>query len=224
MQHKRYAVLICFFVGFLSAQPRMMLALGGGFYEPQLPGFDSNTQFPKTGFFSRNLLLGYSFSYQFFYNARVGLTSLNSLQSGKIENGAAFSRRLVYRLLTVETFFIFKRRMEFNFTLAPMWNKGTISLNTQSSNDDWNALLSSYGNQDVALKSDDIMRARWFGFASLIGFRFYIFSWLAADVKAGFMNNYYKPEQWKFQGKSIQGPELKIDKLPLFTAGIVVGW
>jgi len=210
--------------GLILAQPRIMVNLNGGYYEPKLPGFDANDQFPSTNIFTKNILLGYGFSYQFFYNARLGVTTLNSFQTGKIQNGARFSRRLAYRMLTIETFFIFKKRLEWNFTLAPMWNKGVITLDTQSDNDDWNALLSSYGNSSIPLQSGDKMKKSWFGFASFIGFRFYLFPWLAFDVKTGFMNNYYKPENWKFQGKKITGPDLKLDKLPLFTGRIIIGW
>jgi hypothetical protein len=62
--------------------------------------------------------------------------------------------------------------MELNFMLAPMYNKGTVKLTAESSSGDWDTLLGSYGNSSVKLSTDGEMTKRWFGLASMIGFRY----------------------------------------------------
>jgi len=37
----------------------------------------------------------------------------------------------------------------------------------------------------------------------------------------GFLNNNYKKNSWRFQGKKVNGPEMKIDEIPIFTLKVV---
>lgn len=209
----------------LSAQPRLSGYGGIGLYSPSLVGLDSdsNSVIPNTGSGAKNLLLDWGFQYQFYPNARIGLSMFYSLHSGKIGSSDYF-RVLSYRMLTLETFFFLRKRMELNFTLAPMWNKGRISLTASTSTDDWDNLLASYGNGTVSVSSGGSMVKRWFGLGSTIGFRYYIFTWLAVDGKIGFFQNYYSKKNWKLGKKKITGPELRINKLPVYTLHMVIGW
>ena len=37
----------------------------------------------------------------------------------------------------------------------------------------------------------------------------------------GFLNNSYKKDRWRFQGKRVKGPDMKIDDIPIFTLKVV---
>lgn len=208
----------------LQAQPRLMLNIGSGYYEPTAPGFDQNAELPPTNFMSRNVLLGGGVSYQFFYNARIAYEGLHSFQSGTTQSGADFSRLLSYRLISLETYYFMARRMEWNFSFAGVWGRGRIQLTTDGSPTEWTALLQSYGNSAPTISDTEKMTTNWMGFASFIGFRYYLMPWLALDVKTGFMRNYYKRDNWKLQGTTVTGPELDIGDLPLFTGRILFTW
>ncbi len=223
MDRIRLLFIILFLSGEVLALPKIGVQLGFGYYQPDLVGFESNNLFPKTSFFSKNALFGYGFTYQFYANTRVGFTHIFSRQPGKIDN-APFVRYLHYRYLMIQSYYQPRKRLELNFTLAPMWNKGSITLDTKTNYAQWDTLLQSYGNPSVSVPHTTKMTTYWLGFASFVGLRFYIFPWLAVDGKAGFMNNFYNAKKWKFQGKQVRGPELKINKLPLFTVRLVVGW
>lgn len=219
--------LILILSGVVMAQPRLSGHLGLGYYNPQLTGFDTNELFPTAGAFSANILLDYGIYYQFYPNARVGLNLVQSLHFGTLQgdlSGTRFSRYLTYRMLTLESFYFPFRRFEFNFTLAPMWNKATIRIGAESSDEAWDSLLESYENSSVAVKRSNRMVVRFPGLASLLGVRFYLFTWLGIDLKSGFMQNFYNPDKWKFEGEKITGPELKIQKLPVYTLRFVFGW
>lgn len=222
---KRIIIGTGLFFSLSVAQPRISGHAGLGFYSPSLVGLDSdsNSVIPKTGTLARNLLLDWGFDYQFYPNARIGLSLFHSFHSGKIGNSDYF-RVLSYRMITLETFFFLRKRMELNFTLAPMWNKGKITLTATAPTDDWDALLNSYGNGSVPVNAGGAMVKRWFGLGSTIGFRYYIFSWFSVDGKVGFFQNYYSKKNWKLGKKKVTGPELKIKKLPVYTVHLVVGW
>ncbi|MFQ6605841.1 MAG: hypothetical protein ACE5D8_09880 [Fidelibacterota bacterium] len=208
----------------LAGQTKWSFNLGGGYYEPTLTGLKSNTELPSLGFLNTKLLVGFGLSYEFFYNARLGLTNYISYHNGKTTAGASFTRKLTYRTIMLETYFRFLRRFEMNFTLAPMINGGSISLDTSAPVSEWDALLSSFGNSSVSVSDRKKMTTTWLGFSSMIGLRYYLLSWLALDVRAGFMNNWYNEKKWKFQGKTVTGPQLKLDKLPLFSFRLYVTW
>jgi len=209
----------------IHAQPKWSFHLGGGFYSPSL-GFldpDSNSVIPSLSSFSKNILLDWGVKYQFYPNARVGYARSNSYHSGKVGD-SGFLRTISYRMLTFETFYYPRKRMELNFMLAPMYNKGTVKLTAESSSGDWDTLLGSYGNSSVKLSTDGEMTKRWFGLASMIGFRYYVFSWLAVDGKAGFIQNSYSEKKWKLEKEKIDGPTMDIKKLPVFNIHLVLGW
>lgn len=226
MKLQRPFLTIIFFLVFqnLQAQPKWMVNVGGGFYEPTLTGFDTNTEMPATNFMTSKVLYGFGVSYEFFYNARIGLLNYYSFHSGSTVSGIDFSRTLVYRAITLETYFIFLRRFEMNFTLAPMINGGTIRLKTKGAISEWDTLLSSFGNNSIGVPASEKMTITWLGFTSMIGLRYYVFSWLALDVRTGFMNNWYNEKKWKFQGQTVTGPILKLNKLPLFSFRIFLTW
>ena len=119
-----------------SAQPKLSVDLGLGFYQPTLTGFDENESvpFPAAGILNRNLLLNWGVYYEFFSNARVGYNSFTSLELGKLGliNSAEsiFRRTLRYRMFPIETFFRWRPKIELNFTLAPIWGRGRITVDT----------------------------------------------------------------------------------------------
>ena len=116
--------------------------------------------------------------------------------------------------------------MEWNFSLAPTWNKGSIHLDAKGNFTEWDIFLTgfNYTQGSISVISSDQMTTYWFGFASFIGLRYYIRSWCAIDIKAGFMNNYYDHESWKFRGKTVTGPVMNIDALPIVTVKVIFGW
>jgi hypothetical protein len=65
------------------------------------------------------------------------------------------------------------------------------------------------------------MKSDWFGFSGMLGYRYYVRPWMGIDFKAGFLNNSYKKDRWRFQGKRVKGPDLKIDKIPIFSLKLV---
>ena len=138
---------------FVPAQPKLSIDLGIGFYEPTLSGFDENetVQFPTKGIFNRNLLLNWGIYYEFFSNARIGYNSFTSYEIGKdillLNSEAIFRRSINYRLFPIETFFRWKPKIELNFTLAPIWGRGRIELDTTPGDktEDWNFFLNSFG-------------------------------------------------------------------------------
>ena len=107
------------------SQPKLNIQLGGGFYSPSLIGLDpdSNNVLPKASFLSKNLLLNWGIRYQIYPNMRVGYTQSHSLHSGKI-GSSKYWRNIAFRSLSFETFYYLREKMELNFTLAPMINKG----------------------------------------------------------------------------------------------------
>ncbi|NOZ74371.1 MAG: hypothetical protein GXO90_03200 [FCB group bacterium] len=208
----------------LGAQPRLLAGLTGGYYEPTLTGFDTNAEIPTPKFMAKNVLYGLSLEGQVFYNTRITYQGLNSRHSGKTVSGANFSRTLTYRLLSLQTFYWPWRRLELNFSLGAVIGRGVINLNTKNASTDWDALLSSYGNSSIPLSSSDNMTTWWLGYASSIGLRYYLRSWLGLDLKAGFMHNGYRSSAWKFQGKTVTGPSLSLKRLPLFSLQVIFGW
>lgn len=216
-------ILVVFVNAFLLAQPKISGHLELGFYQPDLTGFESNELFPSPSAVTENILLGYGFYYQFYPNARIGYASHVSMEFGNL-NTSAFSRTLIYREIALETFYRPWKRIELNFSLAPMYNSGKIKMTTDSSDQSWDELLVSFGNSSISAERSDEMTASWFGFASAIGVRFYIFTWMGIELKMGFMENYYKSGNWEYQNEKVTGPELKLEDLPVFSSRVVFGW
>ncbi|MDP6033790.1 MAG: hypothetical protein QGH04_08070 [Candidatus Marinimicrobia bacterium] len=209
----------------VTAQPKWSFHFGGGFYSPTLGTLDpdSNSVIPSLSTFSKNMLIDWGVKYQFYPNARIGYARSNSYHTGKIGD-SDYVRTISYRMFTFETFYYPRKRMEINFTLAPMYNKGILKLTSESVAADWNTLLDSYGNSSVNIPTEGEMTKRWFGLASMVGFRYYIFPWLAVDGKAGFIQNSYSEKKWKLENEKLDGPTMNIKKLPVFNIHLVLGW
>ena len=176
-------ILTCsllFATGF--SQPKLNIQLGSGFYSPSLVGLDpdSNNVLPKGSFLSKNLLLNWGVRYQIYPNMRVGYTQSHSLHSGKI-GSSKYWRNIAFRSISFETFYYLRERMELNFTLAPMINKGKISITDEKPSDDMDTLLGSYNNSSVSLKTGGTMTKTWLGFASHVGFRYYFSTLLSVE-------------------------------------------
>lgn len=220
--------------GFLAGQPKISVDLGMGFYEPTLSGFDENesVQFPTKGFFNRNLMINWGVYYEFFNNARIGYNSFTSYEIGKnlsLPNSSAiFRRSLVYRMFPVETYFRWRPNIELNFTLAPIWGRGRIEMDTTPGDKtaDWNFFINSFGGDPDPVEdmgATDVMISDWFGYSSMLGLRYYISSRMAVDLKGGFMNNFYKNDKWRVQRQPITGPKMNINELPIFSLKFVYG-
>jgi len=227
-QSKKYIMFILFYFILFSvtlAQPKITFHLGGGFYSPSL-GYldaDSNSVIPKRTSLGQNILLDWGVKYQFYPNTRIGYSRSNSYHLGKLGD-SDYLRTISYRMITFETFYYPRERMELNFMLAPMYNKGTIKLSSKASSLDWDSILSSFGNSEASLSTEGEMTKRWLGLASMIGFRYYINHWFAVDGKAGFIQNSYSEKKWKLEGKKVEGPTMNIKKLPVFKVHFIFGW
>ena len=237
LQFKSIPLLL--FMVSLYSQPKISIDLGTGFYEPTMKGFDSNelVSFPTGNILTRNLLINFSVYYEFFHNARVGYNVLKSIDVGRLEGFATskpvFYRTINYRMIPLETFFRIKPKVELNFTLTPIWGRSRLILETKPSSsdgsgvntitDDWNELLNSFGDEDPLsqVASENTMVTDWLGYSGMLGYRYYIRPWICIDVKMGFLNNNYKKNKWRFQGKTVKGPEMKIDEIPIFTFKVV---
>lgn len=233
------SIPLLFFMVSLYSQPKISIDLGTGFYEPTMKGFDSNelVSFPTGNILTRNLLINFSVYYEFFHNARVGYNVLKSIDIGRLEGFATskpvFYRTINYRMIPLETFFRIKPKVELNFTLTPIWGRSRLILETKPSSsdgsgvntitDDWNELLNSFGDEDPLsqVASENTMVTDWLGYSGMLGYRYYIRPWIGIDIKMGFLNNNYKKNKWRFQGKTVKGPEMKIDEIPIFTFKVV---
>ena len=164
-------------------------------------------------------MINWGVYYEFFNNARIGYNSFTSYEIGKnlsLPNSSAiFRRSLVYRMFPVETYFRWRPNIELNFTLAPIWGRGRIEMDTTPGDKtaDWNFFINSLGgNPDPVedMGATDVMISDWFGYSSMLGLRYYISSRMAVDLKGGFMNNFYKNDKWRVQRQPITGPKINI--------------
>ena len=229
----KYILIFTFLLSSFSgvkAQPKLSIDLGLGLYQPTLDGFDDKSVFPPETFFNRNLLLNYGIYYEFFSNARIGYNTFTSFDIGEFvfdEFNGAFIRTIHYRIFALETFFRWKPKIELNFTLSPVWGRGSIRVETEPSDmvDDWNELLNNFGEDSPMEKmvASEAMRKSWVGYTGIIGIRYYLSSRLAIDLKSGFLNNFYKEDNWTLYGEKVKGPKMKIDELPIFSLKLVYG-
>ena len=142
------------------SQPKLSFDLGLGVYQPTLTGYDENETFPNKNTLNRNLLFNWGVYYEFFYNARIGMSTLTSIDNEDAKNftlgnqsSADFSRRITYRFFPIETFFRWRPRIEINFTLMPIWGRSTISLETNPPQqlDDWKSFLTMFSDKEIGL-------------------------------------------------------------------------
>ena len=131
MFQNRYLFILYFLLGILYSQPKFSIGIDVGYYQPDIPVSGAN-QLPASSGFSKDILPGFSLSYNFFPGARIGFAHSFSYQSDKTKSGTQFSRILSYRMFLIETYYFSRKRLEWNFSLGPMWNKGSISLETDS--------------------------------------------------------------------------------------------
>ncbi len=223
MRGKEKLLFATILLGFISAQPKISAHLELGVYSPELTGFESSALFPSPSAATENILLGYGFSYQFYPNARIGYASHVSLELGNI-NTSPFTRTLTYREFSIESFYRPWKRIEFNFTLSPMYNTGTITMTTEATDAEWDNLLSDFGNTGSTVSRSDEMTASWFGFSSSVGVRYHLFAWMSLEAKIGFMENWYNETDWTFQSNTVTGPVLDLEDVPLVTTRIIFGW
>ena len=110
----------------------------------------------------------------------------------------------------------------------PIWGRSTISLETNPPQqlDDWKSFLTMFSDEEIGLSemnATDNMVSNWYGYGSMLGFRFYLTSRMALDLKSGFMNNTYDEKSWYLRGNKVIGPKMQIDKLPIFSLKILYG-
>ena len=230
----RFFLSLFLFTGSFSlAQPKISVGLGLGLYEPTLSGFDENIDvpFPKETMLNRNFLLNWAVYYEFFSNARLGYNSYSSFEVGKLDlvnSKAVYRRTIIYRMFPLETYFRWKPRIELNFTLAPIWGRGRIFVDTTpgDKSEDWNQLINSFGDSDPVsdLGATDAMIKDWIGFSGMIGIRYYLSTRIGLDMKMGFMDNSYKNEKWRLQKKKVTGPKMEIDEMPIFSFKVFYGF
>ena len=192
-----------------------------GYSSPNYKTF-AQSPFPSLGTLE-SLMFNFSFTYQFYSNARVGYSQWISFKSDKY-SGEDFSRSFKYRALILETYFFPMKKLELNFTLGPMINSGSISLATKQTNEAWDELLGEFNNSGVEVSASDQMTTTFIGITSAIGARYYVKPYIAVELKIGFMENYYSEDNWKFQDQDIKGPKIDIEDLPVITFGLVYGW
>lgn len=223
---------VLFFPGKIQSQPKISFETGIGFYEPTLGGFDNNSEisFPTKNILNRNLLLDWGIFYEIFYNTRIGYKSYNSIEIGELDlasSNSAFYRTIRYRQFPLETFFRWKKRIELNFNLAPVWGRCRITVETSPNDnvDDWNSLLNSFGDSNPMsdMGTSNSMISDWFGTAGMIGIRYYLSSRLGLDVKMGFLHNYYSSDNWRLNNQTVKGPSMELDEIPIFAFNIVYG-
>ena len=201
------------------SQPKYNFLVGLGYYNPKI---ETSSPIPNLGFVGKNLLLNWGARYEIYPNVRIGYTQSHSLHLGSI-GSSNYLRNLSYRSISFETFYYIKEKMELNFTLAPMINKGSITITAKAPTDDWDSLLTSYGNSSVRLKTGSSMTKRWLGFSSHVGYRYYFSRLLSIEGKLGYYMSSYTEKNWKLEGEKVMGPPMKLGRLPVFQVNLVIG-
>ena len=201
------------------SQPKYNFLVGLGYYNPKI---ETSSPIPNLGFVGKNLLLNWGARYEIYPNVRIGYTQSHSLHLGSIGSSNYF-RNLSYRSISFETFYYIKEKMELNFTLAPMINKGSITITAKAPTDDWDSLLTSYGNSSVRLKTGSSMTKRWLGFSSHVGYRYYFSRLLSVEGKLGYYMSSYSEKNWKLEGEKVTGPPMKLGRLRVFQVNVVIG-
>lgn len=201
------------------SQPKYNFLVGLGYYNPKI---ETSSPIPNLGFVGKNLLLNWGARYEIYPNVRIGYTQSHSLHLGSI-GSSNYLRNLSYRSISFETFYYIKEKMELNFTLAPMINKGSVTITAKAPTDDWDSLLTSYGNSSVRLKTGSSMTKRWLGFSSHVGYRYYFSRLLSVEGKLGYYMSSYSEKNWKLEGEKVTGPPMKLGRLPVFQVNLVIG-
>ena len=201
------------------SQPKFNFLVGLGYYNPKI---ETSSPIPDLGFVGKNLLLNWGARYEIYPNVRIGYTQSHSLHLGSI-GSSNYLRNLSYRSISFETFYYIKEKMELNFTLAPMINKGSITITAKAPTDDWDSLLTSYGNSSVRLKTGSSMTKHWLGFSSHIGYRYYFSRLLSVEGKLGYYMSSYSEKNWTLEDEKVTGPPMKLGRLPVFQVNLLIG-
>ena len=167
------------------------------YYNPKI---ETSDPIPKIGFIGKNLLLNWGMRYQIYPNVRIGYIQSHSLHFGEIGT-SNYIRNISYRSFSFETFYLMKEKMEFNFSLAPMLNKGSVTITATAPTSDWDSFLSAYGNGSVSLKTGSSMTKSWIGFSSHVGYRYYFSRLLSAEASLGYYMSSYSDKNWILEGK-----------------------
>ena len=203
----------------LFSQPKLNFIIGTGYYNPKI---ETSEPVPKIGFVGKNLLLNWGMRYQIYPNVRIGYTQSHSLHFGSIGT-SNYRRNISYRSFRFETFYMMKEKMELNFSLAPMLNKGSVTITAKAPTKDWDVFLSSYGNGSISLKTGSSMTKSWIGFSSQVGYRYYFSRLLSVEGSLGYYMSSYSDKNWKLEGEKVNGPPMKIGRLPVFQLNFVLG-
>ena len=201
------------------SQPKLNFIVGMGYYNPKI---ETSAPIPKIGFVGKNLLLNWGMRYQIYPNVRVGYAQSHSLHFGSI-GSSNYRRNISYRSISFETFYFLKEKMELNFSLAPMINKGSVTITAEAPTADWDSFLSTYGNSSVKLKTGSSMTKCWIGVSSHVGYRYYFSRLLSLEGKLGYFMSSYSDKNWKLEGEKVNGPPMTIGRLPVFQLNVVLG-
>ena len=201
------------------SQPKLNFIVGMGYYNPKI---ETSAPIPKIGFVGKNLLLNWGMRYQIYPNVRVGYAQSHSLHFGSI-GSSNYRRNISYRSISFETFYFLKEKMELNFSLAPMINKGSVTITAEAPTADWDSFLSTYGNSSVKLKTGSSMTKSWIGFSSHVGYRYYFSRLLSLEGRLGYFMSSYSDKNWKLEGEKVNGPPMTIGRLPVFLLNVVLG-
>ena len=225
MFQNRYLFILYFLLGILYSQPKFSIGIDVGYYQPDIP-VSGTSQLPASSGFSKDILPGFSLSYNFFPGARISFAHSFSYQSDRTKSGTPFSRILSFRMFLIETYYFSKERLEWNFSLGPTWNSGKIQLNAETNYNGIDEYINKENNttESYSVLNSAKMTTNWFGFVTFIGLRYYVRSWWAVDIKTGYLTNYYDNKNWKFQGKKISLYNMNIDGLPIVTVKVIFGW
>ncbi len=214
--------LLIFSCGLIFGQQKIEFGILAGWYQPDLAGLDTSLESgsDQNSIMRKNVLTGFCFNLPLFPSARIGYAQGGSYYSGTSDT-TEFKRKFIYRMAILETYFRPFRRIELNFSLAPMWNTAVINLDVKDTRSAWNTQI---GNYNLEVKVPERIVNQFFGFTSSVGVRYYFLSWLALDVKSGFMSNTYKDANWKQNGKKIPGPGLDLNKEAMLTIRLMFSW
>lgn len=172
--------------------------------------------------FTEKMMINFTTTCQVYFNTRLGFSQWMAFTSDSYNN-ADFKRSFSYRTFYLETFYFPWKRVELNFMIGPLINTGTISLTTAQSTEVWGDLLSEFENENIDITHTDEMTTTFFGLTSAVGIRYYLKPLLGVEFQIGFIENSYDKKDWSFQDKTVTGPDIDVDEMPLYSVGLVYG-
>lgn len=213
----RLAALILLTVSLLPGQFRYSAGVGLAITLPVPDIEEFNSTLSDSGLAEVSAFwipTSFAVSVQAYPSVRLGYVRFSN---GPLKNRSSQNWALTIRMagISVETFFTFLKRFEANFGFAPMLAKADFSqadITAQSSHFQLTASTSAG------------IQHRSTAYATWMGVRFYLNTFLALEVTTGYVNLTFKGDAWKSAGEetSLQG---KIDmSRPLIRFGIAAGW